>query len=712
MKACEPDSDGFINNNGVKIHYEVYGAHRDGPTILLLPTWTIVHKRFWKAQLPYLSRHFRVLTYDGPGNGKSDRPIDPAPYDQHSQVHNALGVLDATGTGKAVMVGLSRAAYWAADLAANHKDRVHGTVLIGPSIMLKTATTHRDSAGLAASSSLPRSMVELLGTDPLEHWSKYDADYWRKSYDDFLWFFFGQCFTERRSTKQIEDCVGWGRETTADVLIAEKQGFKPSAETVREWLTRIDTPLITIHGDQDAVSAIARSIVVTELSGGELVTIEGGGHMPQARDPVKVNHIIRDFSERFRGTRKRHWVHGRNRRKRVLYISSPIGLGHARRDVAIAKELRKLHEDIQIDWLAQHPVTKVLEGSGEHLHPASVSLASESKHIESESGEHDLHCFEALRRMDEVLVSNFMVFDDVVRETDYDLVVGDEAWDVDHFLHENPELKRYAYAWLTDFVGYLPMPDDTERGRLVAADYNAEMIEHIEHYPRIRDRAIFVGDPEEIVPHSFGDNLPLIREWTEQHYDFCGYVTGIDPSAVGDRAALRRALGWSPDQKVCVVTVGGSGVGTHLLRRVSDAYEAVRGRVDGLRMIVVAGPRIDAGIIRPRPGLDVHEFVPDLYRQLAASDLAVVQGGLTTTMELTAAGRPFIYIPLRHHFEQNFHVAHRLDRYGAGRRLDYEAITPDALADAIAEEIGRETSYRPVADDGAARAAALLAELL
>ena len=129
-------------------------------------------------------------------------------------------------------------------------------------------------------------------------------------------------------------------------------------------------------------------------------------------------------------------------------------------------------------------------------------------------------------------------------------------------------------------------------------------------------------------------------------------------------------------------------------------------------MVVVTGPRIDPGVLPARPGLEVHSYVPDLYRQLAACDLAIVQGGLTTTMELTAAGTPFIYVPLRHHFEQNFHVRHRLERYGAGRRLDYDAITPDSLAHAIADEIGRETGYRPVESDGADRAAALIADLL
>ena len=129
-------------------------------------------------------------------------------------------------------------------------------------------------------------------------------------------------------------------------------------------------------------------------------------------------------------------------------------------------------------------------------------------------------------------------------------------------------------------------------------------------------------------------------------------------------------------------------------------------------MIVVTGPRIDPGSLKSHDGLEVHGYVHDLPRHLAACDLAVVQGGLTTTMELTAAGRPFIYVPVRHHFEQNVHVPHRLAQYGAGRCLPYEQTAPDALARAMAEEIARPVSYRPVETDGAARAAACLADLI
>jgi hypothetical protein len=384
----------------------------------------------------------------------------------------------------------------------------------------------------------------------------------------------------------------------------------------------------------------------------------------------------------------------------------------AARDVAIARALRSQVPDLEIDWLAQHPVTQVLEAEGERVHPASAYLSNESRHIESESAEHDLHCFHAWRNMDEILVANFMVFHDLVGEEQYDIWIGDEAWEIDYYLHENPEQKRAAYAWLTDFVGWLPMGDGGERERFLTADYNAEMIAHIARYPRVRDRALFVGQPEDIVEHCFGPGLPAIRAWTEEHFAFPGYVSGFDPAALGTREQMREQLGYRADQKVCIVTVGGSGVGEHLLRRIAASFDEAKRRIPELRMILVAGPRIDAASLPVCEGLEVRGYVHNLYRHLAACDLAIVQGGLTTSMELTANQRPFLYFPLRHHFEQNFHVRHRLERYGAGRCMDYDTATPDVIADAIATELGRTVRYRPVETDGAARAAEMIAALL
>jgi predicted glycosyltransferase len=428
---------------------------------------------------------------------------------------------------------------------------------------------------------------------------------------------------------------------------------------------------------------------------------------------VKVNNLIRQFVEGLAPPKPRtiSWTRALSRPKRVLYVSSPIGLGHAQRDVAIADELRKLEPEISVDWLAQHPVTEVLIARDERIHPASKHLANESAHIESECGEHDLHAFQAIRMMDEILVNNFMVFQDIVEDDYYDLWIADEGWDLDYFLHENPELKRSGFVWLTDFVGWVPMPDGGDREASIAADYNAEMIEQIDRYPRMRDRSIFVGSPEDIVPLDFGAGLPSIRAWTQEHFDFAGYVTGFDPHDLSKRETLRMQLGYGDDEQVCIVTVGGSAVGGPLLRKVIAAFPEAKRLVPSLRMIVVAGPRIDPASLPSHQDLEILPYVHDLYRLLAACDLAIVHGGLTTTMELTAAKRPFIYFPLGHHFEQNFHVRHRLDRYGAGRCMLYGDAEPDDIAAAIARELQRDVAYLDVESDGAERAAALIAEL-
>ncbi|TCO34426.1 pimeloyl-ACP methyl ester carboxylesterase [Kribbella steppae] len=692
--ALAPDLQGTVERDGVTIDYAVHGT--EGPTVLLLPTWSIVPSRMWKAQVPYLSRHYRVITFDGRGSGRSDRPVGAEAYSDSEFVADALAVLDATETESCVLVGFSRGCPWALQLALEQPERVLGIVCIGPATRLAPKLEERTQ------------WTFNERHDSSEGWAKFNRHYWLEGgYDDFLEFFFEHLFNEPHSTKQIEDCIDWGREIGPERLVETE--VARGAHLPPERLTQVSCPLLVIHGAQDGIRPHLEGALLAEATGGSLVTVEGGGHAPHARDPVMVNHLLRDFVDRVvpRPVR-RTWVRAMSRPKRALYLSSPIGLGHARRDLAIARELRTHHPDLEIDWLAQHPVTRVLEDAGETVHPASSYLCNESKHIEFEAGEHDLHAFQAIRRMDEILVANFLTFADVVAERPYDLVIGDEAWDVDYFLHENPELKRFAYAWMTDFVGWLPMPDGGSREARLTADYNAEMIEQRARFARLRDRSVFVGDPDDIVDASFGPGLPTIRDWTERNFDFAGYVTGFVPSRVD-----RTELGYPADGLLCVVTVGGSGVGSSLLQRVLDAVPLARRLVPDLTFVVVTGPRIDPASFQSTPGVTLRGYLPDLHRHLAAADLAITQGGLTTCMELTAARVPFIYVPLQHHFEQNFHVAARLDRYNAGHRLTYgEAADPMVLAETIAKAITTSPDYRAVAADGAARAARFLADLL
>jgi pimeloyl-ACP methyl ester carboxylesterase/predicted glycosyltransferase len=701
MRAKLPDQTGYVTRDGVRIHYEVYGA---GPeTLLFIPPWSIVHSRIYKAQLPYFSERYRVVTWDGRGNGKSDRPDTVAAYSLDHYVADALAVMDATNTQSAGLVGLSFGGMIALVLAAHWPERVKAAVLAGTA-----ASIGPGQPGIAHGQF-------LAPENTVDGWARYNRDYWMKSYTDFTEFFLGNIFPEKHSTKQIEDGVEYASATTAPVLAmtVEARVIPPAFDVGPGMYARIRCPMLMIHGTDDRIQLYERGKAVAELTGAELVTIEGGGHNPLGRIPAKCNVMIADFFERTLPAAVKRPKGGRSgKTKKALYLSSPIGLGHGRRDIAVARELRKLHPGLQVDWLAQDPVTRLLTASGETVHPLSARLASESRHIEEESGEHDLHAFQAIRRMDEILIANFMIFQDAIDEGGYDLVIADEAWDVDHNWHEHPELKKAQLAWLTDFVGFVPMPAGGAQEAFLTTDYNAEMIKHIETHPGVRDRAIFVGGLPDIVPRSFGKDLPTMADWIPRHFEFSGYIMGQHPKEWGSREELRRTLGYRSDEQVCIVTVGGSSVGLPLIRRILQSHPIVRRHLPELRMIVVTGPRIDPRSLVVPQGVEVRAFVPDLDRHLAACDLALVQGGLTTCMELTAAGTPFLYFPLKNHFEQNFHVAHRLERYDAGRRMDYDTATPDAIAAAMVETLRAPTAFKPVEADGAARAARMIADLI
>lgn len=299
MRARDPDTQGTVVRDGVTLGYEVFG---DGdPTVLLLPTWTIIHSRFWKMQVPYLARRYRVITYDGPGNGRSDRVTDPARYRATAYAEDAAAVLDACEVDRAVVVGLSMGGQYGPRLATLHPDRVSALVLVGPALPLVPPSPERAAIGAQFLQPYP---------DPPRAWDKYNLAYWHDHYADFAQFFFEQCFSEPHSTKPIEDAVGWASETTAHVLEAEAmrpgiEGSRSSVDSVEEarrvWtemLENLTCPVLVVHGTHDRIQPHSIGAAAAGITGGTLVSMEGSGHIPPVRDPVRFNLILREFIER------------------------------------------------------------------------------------------------------------------------------------------------------------------------------------------------------------------------------------------------------------------------------------------------------------------------------------------------------------------------------------------------------------------------------
>jgi pimeloyl-ACP methyl ester carboxylesterase len=284
-RARLPDQTGRVTRpDGVRIAYEAFGSA--DPTIVLLPSAPIVHSRQWKGQVPFLSRHYRVVTYDGRGNGRSDRPTATAAYAEPLIVGDLEAVLDATSTARAVLVGLCGDGVWRAiEFAAANPGRVLGIVAFAVGVPL-LSPPHPFRLGI--------SFEDELSTD--DGWAKLNRHYWRRDYPGFAEFFFSEITSEPHSTKQIEDAVSWAVDGSVDAMIADA-GVEPGWDvaSVEATCRAVTCPMLLVHGTEDTCQPIARARRLSELTGAPLIVVEGADHMIPGRHPVKANLLIRDF---------------------------------------------------------------------------------------------------------------------------------------------------------------------------------------------------------------------------------------------------------------------------------------------------------------------------------------------------------------------------------------------------------------------------------
>lgn len=395
---------------------------------------------------------------------------------------------------------------------------------------------------------------------------------------------------------------------------------------------------------------------------------------------------------------------------RILYISGSLGLGHVTRDLAIAAELRKQRPDASISWIAAPPASQVLQAAGETLLPESQAWVCDTESAEAVAQGFKLNLMRYLMRVTKTWAAHARVFDEVTQRGNFDLVVGDETYELNVAQGEDPRLNRQPYACFYDFIG-LDATTANPFDKLVAYIWNRRWQQDYEFYTKPHNRAVFLGEPEDVPDRSFGPLLPNRRAYAKKYYHFAGYVFDFDPAQYRDPAAAKARLGYGSEPLI-VCSVGGTGVGVALLELCSQAYPMMRARLPDLRMILVCGPRISATSVEVAEGIEVHEYVPRLYEHFAAADLAIVQGGGTTTLELTALKRPFLFFPLEGHGEQERDVAERLARHRAGVRMVFSQTTPSTLAERALEAIGQPVDYANISTDGARRAAELVLELL
>lgn len=284
-RARYPDEAGIAEREGGRIGYEAYGSGE--PAVVFVPPWQIVHSRVWKAQIPYFARRHRVVAWDARGNGRSDRPLDPAVHTTRARAADLGAVMDATRITTAILVGLSSASGPMVVFTAEHPERVLGLVFVCPATPLG-----RSGRG----DGIP--FDEPLDSD--EGWNKENVHFWRRDFEAYLEHFFAEAFPEPHSTKQREDAVGYGLGTDPETLAATVRApGSVDVATYEAMCASIRQPTLVIQGTDERITHVTQATgLARAIPGARLELIEGGGHLPNARDPVRINLQIRQFVDR------------------------------------------------------------------------------------------------------------------------------------------------------------------------------------------------------------------------------------------------------------------------------------------------------------------------------------------------------------------------------------------------------------------------------
>jgi pimeloyl-ACP methyl ester carboxylesterase len=280
-RARYPDHEGWVTDEqGVRVFYEVYGDSSD--TVCMLPPWAVVHSRFWRCQIPYLARHFRVIAIDPRGNGRSDRPPRREAYSRAAHVRDVIAVLDAAGAERAMMISASPRAALLLALCAEYPERTRAAVFITPQLWIEKGFARPFT-------SAPRERYEEM--------EKMNPHYWRQDYRGFIEWFARWTASHPHSTRQIEETVRHGLETDAETLILATVGFEmyDREEALRLAREEVRCPVLVTQNGGDAKYPKHTSGPLAEATGGRLHVFEGLGPLVHARWPVAMNVVLREF---------------------------------------------------------------------------------------------------------------------------------------------------------------------------------------------------------------------------------------------------------------------------------------------------------------------------------------------------------------------------------------------------------------------------------
>ena len=563
MKARQPDQSGYAVNDGVRLYYEVHGS---GPTtIVLLPTWSIIDSQCWKMQVHFLSRHYRVVVVR-PARQRSLRPSRGRrrPTRPQSFAADLEAVLDATDTDAAVLVDFCTGDQAGAAVRA----RASRPSARADRDQLQRAASSTFAPSGSSPTSTPSSTRTRAGT-------RRTATTGRRTSSGYLDFFFANVANEPHSTKIREDLVGWGLQTDAADPASARSTPRTRSRTLE--FAEADDPRADLSGARRSPATRTRSSPPSAVDAfAELCDARAAGRRRRPatrRTPAtrsSINHAIKAFVDRIRPTaeRSRQWKTSLSRPRERCGCRRRSGSATCCATSRSPGSCARAYPTCRsTGWRSRRSPT-CCKSAGEIIHPASDDLASESAHWEGEATGHDLHAFYAFRRMDEILLANYMVFDEVttqtrVRPLGRRRVLGrrplparepraqDGAVRLQHRRRRLPAGRPRGRSRRGRPLRRLQRRDDRAPRPAPAGARRVDVHRRVRRAARRRR-----SDPA----------CPTSATGRRQWFDSVPYIVPFNPLDYRDKAALRRKLHHDPDAPLLVAAVGGTAVGADLLR--------------------------------------------------------------------------------------------------------------------------------------------------
>ncbi len=395
--------------------------------------------------------------------------------------------------------------------------------------------------------------------------------------------------------------------------------------------------------------------------------------------------------------------------KKVLFISWQGGMGHVTRDLAIVKELYRLAPEIEVLWVAHPQAARFLSEAGEKLLPETDQVEDYNLIGRQIIEDFRLDLVKYAQLSAEPKRKNAKLLEQLQRKYGFDLIVGDEIYGPLVALARGEIELDCHVIMIEDFIRYQPLGKNPIVR--IAAFFKNRLLSTSIKKTASQITHLFVGEWEDVPDRRFDVFLPHCREFVRKYYHLLGYIVRFDPDKYQNKSEVRKQLGYGPEPLVICAT-GGTIAGKELLELCGQSYLLLKKEIPDLRMVFICGELYGYEPPRLPSDAEVHNFLPNIYEHYAACDTAVVVGGGTTTIELTALKKPFLFFPLENQFDQQLFVSERTERHGAGIRMDYRKTTPEMLAQAIKENMNRKVELGDIPFDGAKKAAELIIEKL